>query len=329
MNPEIIKRTVTLVIIVAAAVIGLVAPILFSEYIVTLLTRVIIFAIVAVSLDMLIGYTGIGHIGHAAFFAIGAYTTAIMVLRLDASFWATCVSSILIAVGISAVASLLILRARLLYQLMISLAIAMCVWGLLYRWVSLTGGENGLTGITRDNMGLPFDLTGTTNYYYFVLVIFAISFALMVLIIKSPFGKTLMGIRDGEERMRVMGYNVWFHKYLALIICSAFAGLAGCLHVYFNNFISPDASNLATCMDFVLMVIIGGPGTMVGSVMGSGIVEFLKHILSVYTARWLMILGAVYILTALYAPEGIMGIWKKHFMRKRKKFQETFDDSSS
>lgn len=305
-----------LAFIVVAAVFALSIPSVLSEFITILLTRVLILAIVAVSLNVLIGYTGIGALGHATFFAIGAYTTAILALRSNATFWVTSASAVLMAAAISAIAAFLILRAKGLFQLMISLAVAMCVWGLIYRWVSLTAGENGLTGITRRTMGLPVDLTGTTGFYYFVLFIFAICFTLMVLIIKSPYGKTLVGIRDAEERMRIMGYNVWLHKYLALVICGAFAGLGGCLHVYSNNFIAPDVANLANCMDFVLMVIIGGPGTMVGGLLGAFIVVFLKEMVSIYTERWVMIMGIIYILTAIYAAEGIMGLFQKYARRR-------------
>lgn len=304
------------VFIVGAVALALAIPYLFSEFLTILLTRVLILAIVAVSLNMLIGYSGIGALGHATFFAIGAYTTAILVLRSNASFPTALAISILVAAGISAIAALLILRAKGLFQLMISLSIAMCVWGLIYRWVSLTAGENGLTGISRKAMNLPVDLTGTTDFYYFVLFVFAICFVLMVFIINSPYGKTLVGIRDAEERMRIMGYNVWLHKYLALVICGSFAGLAGCLHVFSNNFIAPDVANLATCMDFVLMVIIGGPGTVLGGLLGSFIVVFLKELVSIYTERWVMIMGIIYIFTAIYAAEGVMGLWHKHVTRR-------------
>jgi branched-chain amino acid transport system permease protein len=138
----------------------------------------------------------------------------------------------------------------------------------------------------------------------------------MVLIIKSPYGKTLVGIRDDENRMRVLGYNVWLHKYMAMIIASAFAGLAGNLYAYYNTFIAPNIADLGTCMDFVLMVIIGGPGTLPGAIIGSLIIVFLKELVSVYTARWVIFLGIAYILTGLYAPDGITGLWRRYSQKK-------------
>lgn len=309
-EPYVLKRSTPLVLAAAAAVAVLI-PWVVPEYITVLIIRALILAIVAVSLDVLIGYSGIGALGHAAFFAIGGYTTAILLLRMNASFPLTLISAILLAAAVSAATAPLVLRATGLFALLISLAIAMCVWGLIYRWVSLTGGEDGLSGMARPHLaGLP-DLTVTTNFYYFILVIFLICLASMLLFIKSPFGKTLMGIRDAEGRMMVLGYNVWLHKYMAMVITGAFAGLAGNLHSYFNSFINPEMCSLGTCMDFVLMVIIGGPGTMVGACIGAFILVLLKEMMSIYTSRWLMVLGIAYIITALYAPNGILRISRK------------------
>jgi branched-chain amino acid transport system permease protein len=292
------------------------SPWILPEYMTIVLTRMVILSILAMSLDILFGYAGIGAIGHVAFFAIGGYTTALMVTRLHASLEATLVVSIFLSAAACAVAGLLILRAVRTYLLMISLAICMCVWGLLFRWVSLTGGETGIT-LMRPNSGMLWDITETNGYYYFVLIIFFISLILMLGLVHSPFGKSLIGIRDSESRMKVLGYNVWLHKYLALIISGAFAGLAGNLYVCFNKFISPEYSGLAMAFDFVLMVIIGGPGTLLGPILGAFIVVLLKEVLSLYFSRWLLVLGIAYILTAFYARQGIVGLWRDFYARRK------------
>ncbi len=301
---------------VAVLALALLLPLIVSEYVTILATRALVFAIVAFSLNILIGYTGLGHIGHGAFFAVGGYTTAILATRLHAPFAVTLPAAILITVAVAAVAAPLMLRATGLFFLIISLAIAMCVWGLIYRWVSITGGDNGIRGIPRPDLGIPWDLAGTNDFYYFILFSLALCLILMVLVIQSPYGKTLTGIRDEENRMRVLGYNVWLHKYLAILIASAFAGVAGNLYAYSNTFIAPTIADLGSCMDFVLMVIIGGPGTLPGALIGSIIIVFLKELVSVYTARWIMFLGVAYIVTGLYAPEGITGLWR-NYARKR------------
>jgi len=300
-------RTGTTVLVLA--LLSILIPQVAPEYITILLTRSLIFSIAALSLNILVGYTGLGHIGYAAFFAIGGYATAILAVKVHAPMIVTLPVAIALAAAAAAIAALLLLRASGLYFLIISLAIAMCIWGLIYRWVSLTGGDNGITGIPRAGMGIPWDVSSTKDFYYFILIFFLTCLCLIVLTMKSPYGKTLLGIRDSEPRMRVLGFNVWFHKYLILVITGGLAGLAGNLYAYYNTFIAPNVADLGNCMDFVLMVIIGGPGTILGPIIGSIVVVFLKELVSVYTSRWLIFLGVAYILTAVYAPEGIVGLW--------------------
>jgi branched-chain amino acid transport system permease protein len=289
----------------------LVLPPFLPQYVTILLTQSLVYAIVAMSLDVLIGYTGLGSLGHAAFFAIGAYVTAIFVTKYQAPFWLALLLSTVSGTLGSAVAAPIALRAAGIYFLMITLAIAMCVWGLAFRWVSLTGGDNGITGIPRPDLGLGWDMGSTVSFYYLILLFALTCLGLLYLLIRSPFGKTLVGIRDGESRMRVLGYNVWLHKYLAMVIAGAFAGLSGSLYAYFNSFVSPNDVNIGHCMEMVLMVSLGGPGTLVGAGLGAFLIVFLKNLVSVYTKRWLMVLAAVYVITALYAPEGIMGLLKR------------------
>jgi len=188
---------------------------------------------------------------------------------------------------------------------------AMSIWGLIYQWQSFTGGDNGISEIPRPNLKPWLDLSNHVHFHYFILIFFAISLMLVILLIRSPFGKTLVGIRDSEPRMKVLGYNVWVHKYLAFIIAGAFAGLAGSVYAYFNKFVGPGDAGLDQCMEFVLMVSIGGPGTLIGANIGALLITFMKNMVSVYTNRYLFILGLVYVLTAKYAPDGIMGLIKK------------------
>jgi branched-chain amino acid transport system permease protein len=303
--------------IAVAAIFLLLGPLTLPTYVVILLTQSLIYAIVAMSLDLLIGYTGLGSLGHAAFFAVGAYTTAIFVTRSQVSLGGTLFLSVVAAAGASAIIGPLALRAAGVYFLMITLAIAMCIWGLAYRWVSLTGGDNGITGILRPDLGLPWTMKDPIHFYYLVFAFFLVCFILMFLLIRSPFGKTLVGIRDSESRMRVLGYNIFLHKYLAFVIAGAFAGVSGCLYVYYNSFVSPNEANLGHCMELVLMVTIGGPGTLTGPTFGAFIVVFLKNMVSVYTKRWLMVLALVYVVTALYAPDGITGLLKRLQTRRQ------------
>lgn len=285
-----------------------VLPPVLPGYVVILLTESLIAAIAAGSLDLLIGYTGLPSLGHAAFFAVGAYATGILATRHGASFVTTLVVSVLLAAGTSAVIALLALRASGIYFMMITLSVSMCAWGLAYRWVSLTGGDTGIVGIARPKLGVAALARGGLEFYYLALAFFLGCLVLLLLLIHSPFGQTLVGVRDSESRMRVLGFNVWLHKYVVLVIAGAFAGLSGCLYAYYNGHVGPDAVDLAHSMLFVLMVIIGGPGTLVGPLVGAFIITFLEKMVSVFTKRWVMVLAAAYVVTALWAPRGLLGL---------------------
>lgn len=285
-----------------------VLPPVLPTYVVILLTESLIAAIAAGSLDLLIGYAGLASLGHAAFFAVGAYATGILATRHGASLGTAVVVSVLLAAVTSAVIAFLALRASGIYFMMITLSVSMCAWGLAYRWVSLTGGDTGVVGIARPKLGVAALGRGGLDFYYLVLAFFLVCLVLLLLLIWSPFGKTLVGIRDSESRMRVLGFNVWLHKYLALVVAGAFAGLSGCLYAYYNGHVGPDAVDLAHSMLFVLMVIIGGPGTLVGPLAGAFIITFLEKMVSVFTERWVMVLAAAYVVTALWAPRGLLGL---------------------
>ena len=292
--------------LLAAALAG---PLFLSPFWVMLLTQTLIYAIAAMALDMLLGYTDLPSLGQAGFLAVGAYTVAILSTKYHMGFVSSLFAAIGLSTATSAVLGLLALRAVGVYFLMITLAIAMIIWGLIFRWASMTGGDNGISGIIRPDFG--FDLQNTFNFYYFILGFFIVSLFLMLLLIHSPFGKTLVGIKNSESRMRVLGYNTWLHKYLIFVIAGMFSGLAGGLYSYYNGFVSPSLSGLAHSMALVLMVIIGGPGTMVGAVIGTLIIVLLENLVSIYTERWVMVLSAVYVITALFAPDGIMGLFRR------------------
>jgi branched-chain amino acid transport system permease protein len=266
----------------------------------------------------LLGYLGLAAIGHAVYFVLGAYTTAILSKRFGFGMGATLLASIVVSALIAAVLALLALRAVSLYFLMITLSIALTVWGLAMRWTNLTGGDNGISGIKRPNLGILLDFRQTLPFYYLILFIFCLFAIVVFLLVKSPFGRSLVAIRDSASRMMVLGFNVWLHKYIAYIIAAGLASIGGCLYAYYNGFVSPDTANLEQCMKLVLMVGLGGVGTMIGPFLGAIIITFIEYIASIYMDRWLMVLAALYIITATYTPNGIVGLIKNVSYRKRK-----------
>jgi branched-chain amino acid transport system permease protein len=283
------------------------SPLFLLAYPLTLLTQALIYAILAMSLDLLLGYTGLASLGHAAYLGVGAYSVGVLTTHYGANFWVTLAVGVFLAMVVAAVFGLVALRATGVYFLMITLALGMVVWGLAHRWVSMTQGDNGIPGIPRPDLGLPWSLARAMPFYYFVLAAFLLAFWILRVIVRSPFGQSLVGIRESESRMRTLGYHVWLHKYLAFVIAGAFGGFAGVLWAYYNGFVSPGDVELATSVEVLLMVALGGRGTLVGAVVGAGVIVLLKNFVSVYTERWLLILGVVYVLTIIYAPEGIVG----------------------
>jgi branched-chain amino acid transport system permease protein len=182
----------------------------------------------------------------------------------------------------------------------------------------MTGGDNGLSGIPRPDLGLPISLKDPLTFYYVIVVAFVIALILMVIYVRSPFGHSLKGVRESETRMQVLGYHTWLHKYLSYVFAAAFAGAAGAFWAYFDGFISPFSMDLTASIEIILMVILGGPGTLIGPALGAGIIVFLKNFISAYTQRWLLILGTIYILTILYAPQGLMNLIKDFLKRDPK-----------
>ncbi len=289
----------------------LVVASLGSTYVVELLVQAMIWGILALSLNLLLGYTGLPSLGHAAYMGIGAYAVAICITHFQLSPFTACVVALLVTTAVGAVFGLLALRTRGVYFLMITLALAMLVWGLAYRWVDLTAGDNGISGVVRPVIG-RWSLQSITSYYYFVLIVFWLSVFLMFRLVRSPFGLTLVGIRESESRMRTLGYDVWLHKYICFVIASFFGGVAGVLMIFYNGYISPTTLEVLPNVEVLLMVALGGAGTVLGPFIGALIIVMLNNFISVYTERWLMILGVIYIVTILYAPQGLFElIWRK------------------
>ncbi len=302
------------ILIVAAALIVLAFIIPHtSSFVVLLATRALAFGILAMSLDILLGYTGLASLGQAAYFGVGAYLTAVLATRfhfgLGWDFWLVVVLGILLGAALAAVFGLFAIRAGGVYFLMITLALGQCVWGLAYRWNSLTGGDNGIIIKLRPNFGL--NLTNEVTFFYLVLGFFIVSMILMYVLVRSPFGRSLKGIRERELRMSMLGYNVWLHKYIAFVIAGGFGGLAGVLWAHTNGIVTPEDVVLTTSVDALLMVVLGGAGTLIGGVIGSAIVLLLREYLSTLVPWWQYVLGGVYVLTILYLPTGLMGIPKR------------------
>ena len=261
--------------------VALLAP-FAGPFVILVLAQVLVLGIMAMSVDLLLGYTGLPSLGQAAYLGVGAYLTAILATKygigLGWDFW-------------------------------LVVALGMCVWGLAYRWNSLTGGDNGINMRARPRLG-EIAFSNDLVFFYVTLGFFVASFFALRLLVSSPFGRSLVGIRERELRMRILGYNTWLHKYIAFVIAGAFGGLAGVLWAHLNGIVSPADVLLPASVDALLMVVLGGPGTLVGGLIGATVVVFLREYVATIVQWWQYVLGAVYVLTILYLPGGIMGLFK-------------------
>jgi branched-chain amino acid transport system permease protein len=285
-----------------------VCPVFLSTYYTGLVTLMMIYAMFAMSLDIIQGYTGLPSLGHAAFWGTSGYVVAILNVKLfkGSHFGPEVLAGLFSAVLVAILFGLIVLRSREVYFLMIILASSMMLWGIAFKWRSLTGGDDGLPGVSRPDLsGMGFDLGIATHYYYFVLLFFLVSAGLMYLVVRSSFGHTLQGIRESETRMRSLGYDVWLQKYIAFIVSAVFAGFAGILMVYYDGYVNPLQLHLVTSAEALIMVILGGSGTLFGPAIGAAIIILIKNMISGYTEHWMIILGALYILTVIFAPEGV------------------------
>jgi branched-chain amino acid transport system permease protein len=298
-------------LLVPLAVAALFAPLVLGSYWIGLLTQMIIFALLAMSLDILLGYTGLPSLGHAGIFGVASYAVAILATVYQAGFWVCLAGGLLAGTLVSAAFGLIVSHVRDVYFLMITLALGMVLWGVSYRWIPVTGGDNGLSGIPRLEAGLGLPISGPVPFYYLALAVLLVCGVLMIVLVRSPFGYTLRGIRENEPRMRSLGFNTWLHCYLAYALSGLFASVAGVVWAYYNGFVSPTYLDLTASSELFLMVTLGGPGTLIGPALGASAIVLLKNVISAYTQRWLLVLGLIYIATMLGAPDGLWNLRRR------------------
>jgi len=293
------------------AVLTLLLPFLFSNYYVGLATQIFIMAIFAMSLDILVGHTGLPSMGHAAYYGVAAYATGFLCLAGVKNFWLV----IVLGMGLGGLAAaffgLLALRAQGPYFMLITLALSQVLWGIAFKWRSLTRGDDGLPGIGRPDLGLGIDLKPDLYFYYFTVAIFLIVVFALFILLNSPFGYTLRGIRESESRMKALGYPVWLYKYASFIFAGIFAGISGVLWVYYSGFVNPSYFAVDLSVKALLMLILGGSGSLFGPLIGAGIIVLLENLVSGFTERWSLVLGIVYVTVIMLFSEGIFSVFKR------------------
>lgn len=274
-------------------------------YYINLASQILIAALFAMSLNLLVGYAGLTSLGHAGYLGLSAYGSAWLMVNLGWGHAASAAAALAGATAMAAVFGLIALRATGISFLMITLALGQILWGMAYRWTSVTGGDNGISGLTRPS---PFglDLGSANAFYFFTLMVFLAVWGLIALWVRSPFGASIRGTRDQPRRMSALGFNVWLIRWVTFIVSGFFGAVAGLMYVYYHQFISPHSLSLANSAEMLLMVIAGGAGTLSGPIVGAALVVLLKNVASAYIDRWVMLLGFVFIFIVMFVPGGIV-----------------------
>jgi branched-chain amino acid transport system permease protein len=282
-----------------------------EDYFVNLSSQILIAVIFASSLNLLVGYAGLTSLGHASYLGLSAYFSAWLGLKLGLSHGFTAPMAIGLTTLVGMIFGWIALRASGLGFLMLTLALSQIVWGLGYRWVSVTNGDNGLSGLTRPS---PFgiDLDMADNFYWFTLLITTICIWLIARIVHSPFGASIQGTRDQPRRMSALGYDVWAIRWFTYVIASFFGAVAGLLYVYFHKYIHPSVMAVTVSAEALLCVIAGGSSTLLGPILGALLVVILKNYVSAYVERWNMLLGFVFLIIVVFLPSGLVSArWSK------------------
>jgi branched-chain amino acid transport system permease protein len=306
-------RAVLAAIALAAA---LALPFTAGPFWTGLVTQMYIFGLLALSVDLLLGHAGLFSLTHASFFAVSAYTVAILQVRYAVPTALAAPAGILAGTLLALLFGLAV-RTRGVYFILITIAFGYVVWGVAHRWSSFTGGDNGVTNVPFPALGAAA-ITSHTQYYYLVLAAVILCGLGYRVFMRSPFGLGLRGIKASESRMQSLGFRTSAHLYAAFVLSGALASFAGVLYVYYNKFVNPVAASFPVSVEAALMAIVGGTGTIIGPFLGAAVVLGLRNWVSSFFELHAAVMGAVFIATVLWAPQGLVGIAGRIRARWRK-----------
>ncbi|HEY4999015.1 MAG TPA: branched-chain amino acid ABC transporter permease [Usitatibacter sp.] len=280
-----------------------------------LASRVVILGLAAMALNFLLGFTGVLSFGHAAYFGLGAYGVGMTIKYLVPSTPVGMLVGVATGVVAAMIVGALIVKLRGVYFAMVTIAFGQVFFFIAFRWNEFTGGDDGLTGWKRQAIDLGFsklDLLGSdTVFYYFVLAVFAVSVAVMALLIRSPFGRTLIAIRENERRARFLGIPVDQHIWISFVISCFFVSLAGTLYALLSNFTDPRALRWDQSGNFVIMAVLGGMRSFWGPLIGAAIFVVLQDYVSSHTENWMSVIGVFFMVVVLFFPRGVLGMLRR------------------
>ena len=273
-----------------------------------ILTVIFVTSLFAMSLNMLVGHGGLFQFHHAAFYGVGAYTAALIFTKTSLGFWFGFFAGPLAAAAAGLLIGLFCVRLSNLYFGMLQISLGSLLWAIAFRWYSLTGGDDGIHGIP-----IPEFIASQNRSYYFILIVLGLCLVLLYLIYKSPFGSTLLAIRDNPERCEAVGINVRRHKLIAMTLATFFAGVAGVSFVVLERSVFPDLLFWVLSLEIFIMCLLGGWFTFIGPVVGAAIIVSLRTFVGTYTEYWTFVLGVILILLIFFLPEGVVSLLSRFF----------------
>jgi len=277
-------------------------PPIIPRFYTYILAVIFVTALVAMSLNMVVGHGGLFQFHHGVFYGVGAYTLALMLTKTSLPIWVGFVAGPIIAALVGLLIGAFCVRLTRLYFGMLQISLGSLVWAIAFRWYSLTGGDDGIHGIP-----MPSFISSSNGAYYFVLIVVVICLMILFMIFRSPFGETLQAIRDNPERCEAIGINVRRHQLLAIVIATFFAGIAGVLFVVVEGSVFPDLMFWVLSLEIFIMCLLGGWFTFAGPILGAAIMVSLRTFVGIYTEYWTLILGIILILLIFFLPEGVWG----------------------
>ena len=280
----------------------LIAPLIIPKFYTYILAVIFVTALLAMSLNLVVGHGGLFQFHHAAFYGVGAYTAGLILVKTSWPWWIGFIAGPIAAALTGFLIGLFCIRLNKLYFGMLQISLGSLIWAIAFRWYRLTGGDDGIHGIP-----MPEFISSLKSSYYFVLILLAVCLILMYLILKSPFGTTLQAIRDNPERCMAVGINVKRHQLMGIVVATFFAGVAGVLFIVVEGSIFPDLLFWVLSLEVFIMCLLGGWFTFGGPILGAAMIVSLRTFVGTYTEYWTLILGIILILLIFFLPDGIMG----------------------
>ena len=292
-------------------------PLFLPRFYVYILAVIYVTSLLAMSLNILVGFGGLFQFHHAVFYGVSAYTVALLIVKTSISPWLAFVAGPIAAMVVGVLIGWFCVRLIRLYFGMLQISLGSLIWAIAFRWYSLTHGDDGIHGID-----VPELISPLRHSYYFILLVFLVSLFFIYKILNSPFGVTLQAIRDNPERCEAIGINVRRHQLYAIVIATLFAGIAGVLFVVLERSVFPDLLFWVFSLEIFIMCLLGGWFTFAGPIIGAAIMVSLRTFVGIYTEYWTLILGIILIILIFYLPEGVMGFFQHLFKKEENVVKE-------